>query len=112
MRAVNELILGTEIVDLAAIDQLVEAGQVRAIGAAIAYLERHYLNGTTPLSAILTHIESDIATAGIDILTPYPQGDLVRFRALDLAAAFNRLRSLSVKKPVTSSNVKPTSTRR
>ena len=112
VRAINELILGTEIVDLAAIEQLVEAGQVRAIGAAIAYLERHYLNGITPLSAILTHIESDIATAGIDILTPYPQGDLVRFRALELAAAFNRLRSLSVKKPVTSSNVKPTSTRR
>lgn len=112
VRAVNELILGTEIVDLAAIEQLVEAGQVRAIGAAIAYLQRHYLKGTTPLSTILTAIESDIDTAGIDILTPYPQGDLVRFRPLDLAAAFNRLRSLTIKKPVTSGHVKPTSTGR
>ncbi len=63
---------------------------------AIAYLRHHYLNGITPLSALLNYIESDIDTAGIDILTPYPQGDLVRFRTLELAAVFNRLRSLTM----------------
>lgn len=96
VRSVNELIVGSEIIDLSAIEQLVEVGQVRAIGAAIAYLQQHYLNGVTPFSTLLNYIESDINAAGIDMLTPFPQGDLVRFRPLELAAAFNRLRSLTI----------------
>jgi hypothetical protein len=39
----------------------------------------------------------DIQNRGLDILSAYPQGDLVMFRRFELAAALNRLRSLKVK---------------
>lgn len=99
VRTVNELVIGSETVDLSAIEQLVEVGQVRAIGAAIAYLQHHYFNGITPLIDILTNMESDLNVAGIDSLTCDPQGDLVTFRILELAAVLNRLRSLSIQPP-------------
>jgi len=38
----------------------------------------------------------DIENQGLDILTEYPQRDLVMFRSFELACALNRLRSLKV----------------
>lgn len=94
VRDVDELVFGNESVDLSAVEQLVEAGQVRAIGGAIAYLQQHYLDGRMPLSNILDDVMQDLQKASLDIFTPFPQGDLVAFRSLELAAAVNRLRSV------------------
>ncbi|GAB4157302.1 MAG: ABC-ATPase domain-containing protein [Cyanobacteria bacterium J069] len=96
-RDVDELVFGAETVDLSAVEQLVEVGQVRLIGAAIAHIQQHSLDGRRPLPELLRQIAPQLATAQIDRLTPYPQGDLVTIRPLELAAAFNRLRSLSLK---------------
>lgn len=96
VRDVNELVFGTEVIDLAAVEQLVEVGQLQAIGAAIAHLQHHYLDGRRSLSEILDAVIADLEEQGFDGLTPFPQGDLSCFRSLELAAALNRLRSFAV----------------
>jgi uncharacterized protein YlxW (UPF0749 family) len=40
---------------------------------------------------------ADIAEKGLDVITPFPQGDLALFRRFELAAAINRVRTLEVK---------------
>lgn len=96
VRDVDELVFGSEVIDLSAVEQIVEIGQVRAIGAAIAYLQQHYINGRYTLADIIKFVQTDLDRSGWDILTSHPQGDLVEFRSLELAAALNRLRSLTM----------------
>ncbi|HEY9642964.1 MAG TPA: ABC-ATPase domain-containing protein [Coleofasciculaceae cyanobacterium] len=96
VRDVDELVFGTETVDLAAVEQIADVGQLRAIGAAIRYLQSHYLDDRRCLAEIVSLVMTDLAAGNLDILTDYPQGDLALFRDLELAAVINRLRSLEV----------------
>jgi hypothetical protein len=94
---VDELVFGTEAVDLSAVEQVVDVGQLRAIGCAMTYIQQQYLDGKQTLPNIVERIMQDIAEGKLDVLTPYPQGDLMMFRSFELAAVMNRLRSLEVK---------------
>ncbi|PSR15813.1 ATPase [filamentous cyanobacterium CCP3] len=93
-RDVDQLQIGTEAIDLSAVEQLVESGQVRAIAEAIVYAQRYHMTATTPLAEAIAAVMTDIAQYGLDCLTEWPMGDLVYFRGLELAAAINRLRTL------------------
>jgi predicted ABC-class ATPase len=90
---VDTLVLGRQQINLTAVEQLVETGQLRAIAAAILYLADHYGDRPQPLSTLLNTLMADIEAAGLDCLTVHPQGDLARFRRFELAAALNRLRT-------------------
>lgn len=96
VRDLNEMMFGAETIDVAAIEQIVEVGQLRGIGAAIAYLQQHSLESRRPLTEIATDVISLLEKTGFDRITPYPQGNLVRFRALELIAVINRLRSMAI----------------
>jgi predicted ABC-class ATPase len=87
---------GQEEIDLAAVEQIVDTGQLRAIAAALVYAKNQYLDRKRTIQEILGRVMGDIENQGLDILTEYPQGDLVMFRSLELACALNRLRSLKV----------------
>jgi predicted ABC-class ATPase len=90
----DTIVLGREEIDLSAVEQLVEKGQLRAIAAAILYLQQHYLDGKQPLPDILDRIMTDIERQGFDHLTSFPEGDFAVFRRFELAAAINRWRNL------------------
>jgi hypothetical protein len=60
-------------------------------------LQQHCLDGRRTLPDLLALIAPKLTTAQMDELTYHPQGDLVAIRPLELAAAFNRLRSLSLR---------------
>lgn len=94
VRSVGTLVFGTQAIDLSAVEQLVETGQLRAIAAALVYIRQRYLDGHRILAAVLDAVMTDLDAKGFDGLTPFPEGDLVMFRRLELAAAINRLRSL------------------
>jgi len=96
IRATDEIRLGTAAIDLSAIEQLVEPGQVRAIAAAIVYAQQHYFNGRRSLAEGLLKVAKDIETEGLDCLSDRLSGELVAFRPLELAAALNRLRTLQI----------------
>jgi predicted ABC-class ATPase len=96
VRDVDELVFGTEAIDLTAVEQIVEVSQLRAIGAALTYIQQHYLDGRYSLKTILEYVMSDLQSGSLDILTAFPQGDLAMFRPDELAAVINRMRSLDV----------------
>ena len=95
-KGVDKIIFGTEEIDLSAVEQLVDSGQLRAIAKALVYAKKTYIKQQLTVSEILTKINQDISESGLDIITSFPQGDLTLFRPLELAAALNRLRSLQV----------------
>jgi predicted ABC-class ATPase len=98
VRDVDQLVFGTETIDLTAVEQIVEVNQLRAIGAALTYIQQHYLDGRYSLKTILEYVMADLQSSSPDILTAFPQGDLAMFRPDELAAVINRMRSLSVEK--------------
>ncbi|MEG4581773.1 ABC-ATPase domain-containing protein [Microcoleus sp. MON1_C5] len=96
VRDADELAFGTEEIDLGAVEQIVDSGQLRAIAAAMVYAKQQYMDGKRTLSEIIDLVMADIDAQGMDILSPFPEGDFAMFRRFELAAAINRLRSLSV----------------
>ncbi|MEG4117221.1 ABC-ATPase domain-containing protein [Microcoleus sp. N9_B4] len=96
VRDVDELAFGTEDIDLGSVEQIVDSGQLRAIAAAMVYAKQQYMDGKRTLSEIIDLVMADIDAQGMDILSPFPEGDFAIFRRFELAAAINRLRSLSV----------------
>ena len=97
VRDVDEVVFGTEEIDLAAVEQIAEKGQLRAIAEAIVYAKRQYINERYTLPEILNRVMADIESQGLDVLTNMPEGDFVLFRRFELAAALNRLRTLKVR---------------
>lgn len=98
VRDVDEVAFGTEEIDLAAVEQIVDSGQLRAVAAAMVYAKQQYMDGKRTLSEILDRVMADLDRQGMDILSPFPQGDFAKFRRFELAAAINRLRTLSIVK--------------
>ena len=91
----REISFGRTSIDLGDIEQVVDISQTRAIGHAIAYATR-YMDGNRTLRQVIFRVMADIDRQGLDILTPYCTGDLARFRAIELAAAINRMRTLRI----------------
>jgi predicted ABC-class ATPase len=97
VRDVDEVVFGTEEIDLSAVEQIVERGQLRAIASALVYAKQYYINGRNTLPEIIDRVMTDIESQGLDILSNLPEGDLVLFRRFEFAAALNRLRTLKVR---------------
>lgn len=96
-RGVDRISFGVENIDLSAVEQIIDPGQLKAIALAIMYAKENYINQQLTIPEILQRVTQDIERSGLDIISNFPQGDLVQFRSLELAAALNRLRSLQVK---------------
>ena len=96
-RDVDSITIGTDEIDLSAVEQLVDKGQLKAIAKALVYLKK-YARQQLTLAEILNKLEENINKSGLDIITDFPQGDLAQFRSIELAAALNRLRSLQISK--------------
>ncbi len=95
-RGTDLINFGVEDIELSAVEQIIDPGQLKAIATAIVYA-RKYLDERSTIAEIIQRVDRDIAESGLDIITEYPQGNLAQFRPQELAAAINRLRSLSVK---------------
>ncbi len=94
VRGVNALQLGTENIDLSAVEQIVDSSQLSAVIEAILYAKK-YMDGRT-LEEILELVEQDVESHSLDVLNNRKSGDLAHFRRIELAAAINRLRTLQV----------------
>lgn len=95
-QTVKTILFGTHTIDLHAVEQLIDVGQTKAIGDAIYYATR-YMEGEYTLRDIVENVIADTAENGLSVLSPYPVGTYAAFRGLELAAAINRLRTLSVR---------------
>ncbi|WP_020501120.1 ABC-ATPase domain-containing protein [Sciscionella marina] len=93
-RGTDTLLLGESEIDLRALDQIVDPSQVTGIGLAIEKLARSGAL-TETIAAALAHYEAELA--GVPVLGVGSLDDFVVPRALDIAAALNRLRTLRIR---------------
>jgi predicted ABC-class ATPase len=87
---------GLEEVDLLAVEQVLDAAHAASLGHALRLLAE--LPRPTPVPQALDALEAILRDEGLDALSPYgePVGDIVQPRRHELAAALNRLRTLSI----------------
>ncbi len=93
----QQLRLGDTRIDLGRVEQLLEPGQLRAIGWLIYQWSRTDTRDLSLLEALQRALLR-LDAQGLDRLSPYypePHGGLVRPRLYELFAALNRLRELS-----------------
>ena len=93
VRDLDTIVLGQEEIDLSAVEQVVEKGQLQAIAAALLHLQQHHLHGQQSVVDLLD-TAMQLLEAGFDTFSRFPEGDLAQFRRYELAAALNRWRSL------------------
>jgi predicted ABC-class ATPase len=98
VRDLDELVFGGEVVDVTAVEQIVDSGQLLAIGAALTFIQDAYLDDRRTFSAIIDEFMEELSAGKLDMLTLHPQGDLAMFRSFELAAVMGRLRSLEIHK--------------
>lgn len=94
-KGLQSITFGTHNIDLGEVEQLVDSSQTRAIGDAIYYamgLMREHMT----IKELVSRVMEDISKRGLDVLSERPVGDYALFRAQELAAAINRLRTLEV----------------
>jgi len=94
-KGLHSIAFGTQSIDLGQLEQLVDVSQTRAIGDAIHYATG-LMDDRTTMREIVEGVMSDVTVKGLDVLGERPVGDRVLFRAQELAAAINRLRTLEV----------------
>jgi predicted ABC-class ATPase len=94
-KGMHSISYGYNVIDLGAVEQLVDGSQTRAIGDAIHYATG-YMDGKRTLREVVDAVAQDVEEKGLDVLRPGYTGDYAAFRKLELGAAMNRLRTLSV----------------
>lgn len=95
-KGLHSIAFGEYNIDLGAVEQLVDISQTRAIGDAIHYARR-YMNEERTMQEVINLVINDIYEKGLDVLSLRPIVDYAEFRGLELAAAFNRLRTILVR---------------
>ncbi len=96
IRTGDEIAFGTEDIDLSAVEQLVDPGQLRAIAAALVCARERYGQSRHDMPELLDRLQGDLDGGHFELLASPPPGDFVGFRRFELAAALNRLRSLQI----------------
>lgn len=96
-RSRAEISFGEETIDLGCVSQIVCESQTRAIGAALLWArETGVIDGDRTVAEMLDAVEEAMETQGLDGIARGRPGNLAWFRRHELAAALNRMRSLSV----------------
>lgn len=98
-RALRAVQFGTEEIDVTAVAQLVDEGQVKAVGQALNLAREKFMRNNRPVPAVVAAVMQLVEQAGLDALDPRLSGDYVAFRPFELAAALNRLRTVKMARP-------------
>jgi predicted ABC-class ATPase len=104
----RELEFGVERIDLRHLEQLVDESQARAIGHVLELARRRFIDGAAGVAAVLDAVDALLDERGLDVLDPLTEraprhpGDHARPRRYEIAAALNRIRTLSIAIPTPS----------
>jgi|TARA_Y100000310_G_scaffold337546_1_gene424859 predicted ABC-class ATPase len=101
IRGKQDLLFGSDLIDLRLWEQLFDSSQTRAIGYAMYWAAQNAMGDTQTLRNVMQQLEQLFDSAGMDTLDPFRKGeshpgDFARPRVYDVAAAINRLRCLQV----------------
>lgn len=92
------IVFGTSTIDLSGVEQLVHPSQTQAIADMMRKLGKK-ANGSKSLHDLIEELYREIDEKGLDVISPFygqHPGDLALPRKLELAAALNRLRTLTI----------------
>ncbi len=97
-KALDQVLYGTHMIDLRAVEQLVDYSQTRAVGMAIHLAASRFMDGKRPLKEVLDQLDAFLDANGLDPVDPFHRserhpGSLARPRKFEVAAAINRLRT-------------------
>lgn len=95
-RATRAVVFGRHEIDVEQVSQLVDEGQLKAIGQAIEVFRRKLGKENAALKEVIHSICDEIDRNGLDVLDERKSGEYARFRPCELAAAVNRLRTLRI----------------
>jgi predicted ABC-class ATPase len=93
-RTEARLLFGSDEVELSAVEQFVEAAQVRAAGQALARARGGAMDGRRDVRSALEAIMGALREGGLDAFQAEPTGELAEFRIFELAAFLGRIRTL------------------
>jgi predicted ABC-class ATPase len=96
VRETNQITVGRYKIDLSRVEQLTDPSQLRAMAQALVRASRHMGESAT-VREVVEAMMREIQDNGLDGLSPRYPNNFAQFRALDLAAALNRLPSLAIK---------------
>ena len=91
----RSILFGKNEIDMTCIEQIVHQSQLRSIGYAMEFAKK-FMTDKQSLEEVIKHTLGEISAKGLDVLAPHLSGEFAMFRALELAAAFNRLRTFRV----------------
>ncbi len=93
-RSLHRLQFGAVEVDLAALTQLVDVSQTRAVGEILVCLRRKLMDGQLSLVELLDRVCRVLDTDGLDVIAGRPVGYLAMPRRLEIGAVLNRMRGV------------------
>ncbi len=98
-RDLKQIQYGGQNILLSEVEQLIDTSQTRAIGDALFYILKFYMDQNMTVKQIADQVMVDIDNKGLDVLSGFKghPGEYAGFRKFELAAALNRLRSLNIK---------------
>jgi len=102
-KGLSKIVYGANDIDLSQVEQLVDASQTRAIAHMLRLLAHRYADGQTPVLELVNRLYALVEEQGLDAISPYAgkhPGDLALPRRQELEAALNRLRTLTVRRPI------------
>ncbi len=95
-KGMKEIHFGTTVLEISALEQMVDISQTRAIGELIHLYSTRYLQKHDGLRQGVHAMMKDVQEKGMDILSPGRTGNLALPRPLEVAAAINRMRTLHI----------------
>ncbi len=96
-RALRAILFGPEEIDMSAVAQLADEGQVRAIGQALNLARERFMQPGRDVASVVEAVMQELSENGLDALDRRQIGDYVAFRPYEFVAALNRLRTLQVR---------------
>jgi predicted ABC-class ATPase len=85
---------GTDLVELAGVEQIVEVAQTRAMAFALERARTGPVDGRRTVAEVVAAVLREIEEEGLGVVHPHKIGELAAFRPLELAAFLSRIRSL------------------
>jgi len=92
---INRIHFGTTTIDMTDVEQIAELSQTKAIAQAILFL-RNLDAEPVPLKELIARCIEVMEEKGLDGLSKAISGHLAQFRAIEIACALNRLRTLRI----------------
>jgi hypothetical protein len=87
--------MGSAVIDLTDLEQIIELSQSRAIAQAILYL-RNLSEDPIPIRELIDRCMQSMEEGGLDCLSDRVSGHFASFRDIELAGALNHLRTLQI----------------